>query len=171
MYHGRRGFIEIMEILYEYIGDKQAIMKEFEMFETGIIHDKRFGLMWAITDNGFDLDWHEAISYCENYRIRGYDDWRMPETVDLGTLLDREHPYKKPVMHHWKNNLPDIITLSSPFIWASDAEGCLRTSPEALFFNFVSGCKELKAKADSLDLRALPVRGKNEFVWVLLGQI
>jgi hypothetical protein len=31
--------------------------------------DPSTGLMWTITDNGADVDWNQATSYCTNLRL------------------------------------------------------------------------------------------------------
>jgi hypothetical protein len=32
--------------------------------------------------------WNEAIEYCKNLRLAGYDDWRLPTVKELLTLVD-----------------------------------------------------------------------------------
>jgi hypothetical protein len=51
--------------------------------------------MWAERDNGSDIHWAKAKSYCENYREGGYTDWRMPTQDELAGLYDSSIPYKK----------------------------------------------------------------------------
>jgi len=39
--------------------------------------DPSSGLMWAAKDNGKDVNWHQATSYCQKLRLGGYSDWRL----------------------------------------------------------------------------------------------
>jgi len=40
----------------------------FIAYAEGTVGDTRTGLMWAAKDNGADINWQHAKSYCENYR-------------------------------------------------------------------------------------------------------
>ncbi|MGB3212953.1 MAG: DUF1566 domain-containing protein [Desulforhopalus sp.] len=53
------------------------------VFSGGIIEDSDTRLMWSDRDNGFDLTWHTASKYCENYTAGGYSDWRLPTAEEL----------------------------------------------------------------------------------------
>ena len=44
----------------------------------GTVLDTKTTLMWAAKDNGTDISWQAAKSYCENYDAGGHRDWRMP---------------------------------------------------------------------------------------------
>ena len=46
--------------------------------------------MWAARDNGADVNWYEAKSYCEGFRGGGYKNknWHMPTIVELAGLYD-----------------------------------------------------------------------------------
>jgi hypothetical protein len=50
----------------------------FIAYDNGTVLDTKTNLMWAAKDNGSDINWSNAKSYCENYRGGGYKDWRMP---------------------------------------------------------------------------------------------
>ena len=50
----------------------------FIAYNNGTVSDTQTGLMWAAKDNGSNINWVNAKSYCENYRGGGYSDWRMP---------------------------------------------------------------------------------------------
>jgi hypothetical protein len=51
--------------------------------------DPSTGLMWAARDNGKDVTWHQAVSYCRNLRLSGYEDWRLATLDELATLVDK----------------------------------------------------------------------------------
>src|SRR5271157_6045 len=60
----------------------------FITYDNGTVLDTRTNLMWAARDNGSDINWYGAKSYCENYRGGGYTDWRMPRQNELAGLYD-----------------------------------------------------------------------------------
>ncbi len=41
-------------------------------------NDPATGLMWAGKDNGSNLTWSEAQTYCGDLRLAGYSKWRLP---------------------------------------------------------------------------------------------
>jgi hypothetical protein len=54
--------------------------------------DPSTGLMWAGRDNGKDVTWHKAASYCRNLRLAGFSDWRLATLDELATLVDKSAP-------------------------------------------------------------------------------
>lgn len=125
----------------------------------GTVSDIRTGLMWAAMDNGADINWQGAKSYCDNYRGGGYSDWRMPtwnELVglrddDLAELYGRAKTYKSgcgdPV------HLTELIRLTCSWVWASETSGS-----EAAAFHFTWGFRDFIPQSSSTIFRALPVR-------------
>lgn len=60
----------------------------FIAYDNGTVLDTKTNLMWSAKDNGSDINWQGAKSYCENYRGGGYTDWRMPTLDELAGLYD-----------------------------------------------------------------------------------
>jgi len=50
--------------------------------------DPSTGLMWESADNGKDITWHDASSYCSNLRKAGRFDWRLPTLSELRGIYD-----------------------------------------------------------------------------------
>jgi|GEM_PF-1567372 len=50
------------------------------------INEKR---MWSSRDNGADINWFEANSYCDRSILAGYTDWRLPTEEEIRTLFFR----------------------------------------------------------------------------------
>jgi len=52
--------------------------------------DEKTSLVWqdnsAVVDNEFSYD--EAISYCKNLKLDGFDDWRVPTLKEFYTIVD-----------------------------------------------------------------------------------
>jgi hypothetical protein len=65
----------------------------FTAYNDGTVIDTRTGLLWAARDNGSNINWASAKSYCENYRGGGYTDWRMPTQDELVRLYDNTKTY------------------------------------------------------------------------------
>ena len=123
----------------------------FISYDNGTVLDTRTGLMWAAKDNGRDIKWQDAKSYCENYRGGGYTDWRMPTQVELAGLYDKTKTYKSDcvdVIH-----LTGLIRLTCTAPWASETNGA-----DAAIFSFGSGGSGWYLQSSDHDGRALPVR-------------
>jgi Protein of unknown function (DUF1566) len=50
--------------------------------------DSATGLMWTKRDNGSDLNWNQALSYCSNLQLGGYSGWRLPTIEELQGIYD-----------------------------------------------------------------------------------
>jgi len=54
----------------------------------GTITDLNTGLMWQKTPSSSSYNWQEAIDYCDNLELAGYDDWRAPSLKELFSISD-----------------------------------------------------------------------------------
>ena len=54
----------------------------------GTITDLATGLMWTKIDSDSTYNWEEALAYAENLVFAGYDDWRLPNTKELQSIVD-----------------------------------------------------------------------------------
>jgi len=57
----------------------------------GTISDLATDLMWQQSDNGSGMDWEHALAYAQtqnNTNYLGYNDWRLPNTKELQSLVD-----------------------------------------------------------------------------------
>jgi hypothetical protein len=119
----------------------------FIAYNNGTVSDTRTNLMWAAKDNGSDINWANAKSYCENYRGGGYSDWRMPTQDELAGLYDSavtgKNGYK----------LTNLIELTSCCPWASETRGS-----DAHFCSFFNGIRHWSLRSSGSSTRALPVR-------------
>lgn len=58
--------------------------------------DRGTMLMWQDTEETINLMFthKEAIEYCENLTLGGFDNWRLPKIDELKTIVDtKNHPY------------------------------------------------------------------------------
>ena len=46
--------------------------------------------MWQDTDivSTYQPTWTDAITYCANLSLEGYDDWRLPSILELMSIVD-----------------------------------------------------------------------------------
>jgi Protein of unknown function (DUF1566) len=126
----------------------------FIAYDNGTVLDTKTKLMWAAKDNGSDINWANAKSYCKNYRGGGYKDWRMPTADELSGLYDarksRPAACDRSFNIHVATELIDITCLAP---WASETRG-----PDAAWFNYVAGKRAWDPQSDEINGRALPVR-------------
>jgi len=59
-----------------------------------VVFDSATGLSWQREDDNTLRDQEDAILYCRNLRLDGYDDWELPELLELATIVryDRVEP-------------------------------------------------------------------------------
>lgn len=57
-----------------------------------IIVDARNKLMWTKYPADADVNWDEAVKYCEGLSLGGFNDWRLPSYLDLKATNDLNIP-------------------------------------------------------------------------------
>jgi len=128
----------------------------FIAYDNGTVSDTRSNLMWAAKDNGSNINWVNAKSYCENYRGGGYTDWRMPTQDELAGLYDKAKTYQSECRGLFSTkdiHLTELIRLTCYAPWASETRGS-----DAAFFNFTNGARHWLRLSFASFGRALPVR-------------
>ncbi|MDO5971228.1 DUF1566 domain-containing protein [Flavivirga aquimarina] len=65
-------------------GEKMA----YKDNEDGTVSDLNTGLMWQKIPVPDGFTWQEAVDYCENLKLAGYDDWRIPSAKELFSISD-----------------------------------------------------------------------------------
>ncbi len=118
----------------------EPVMIRFMDSKEGVVLDTKTNLMWAAKDNGSDINWANAKSYCDNYRGGGDTGWRMPTQNELAEL-------------YASGAHKDKIKLTSCCPWASETRGS-----EAAEFRFHIGKRYWAHQSYDFTLRALPVR-------------
>jgi OOP family OmpA-OmpF porin len=119
----------------------------FVAYDNGTVLDTKTNLIWAAKDNGSNINWTDAKSYCENYRGGGYTDWRMPTKGELKGLYD-DSIFGKNGYH-----LTKLIKLSGSFIWSSEMIGS-----NTFVTSFLYGLAYEESSSSTRRNRALPVR-------------
>ena len=54
----------------------------------GTVLDQASGLVWEKAGSASDMTWKQALAWCENQRTAGKSDWRLPNKLELETLVD-----------------------------------------------------------------------------------
>jgi hypothetical protein len=125
----------------------------FIAYDNGTVLDTRTNLMWAARDNGSNINWVNAKSYCENYRGGGYADWRMPTQNELAGLYDANKSQKVECGSPPNHITTDLIYLTCWWVWGSETRGS-----DAAGFHFGNGPRSLMPQSYASTARALPVR-------------
>ena len=125
--------------------------RNFIAYDNGTVLDTRTNLMWTAKDNGSDINWANAKSYCENYRGGGYTDWRMPTQDELAALYDAAKTYKSDC--GYDVHLTELIRLTCIAPWAAETRGS-----DAAYFYFYAGLRNWLHQSNDINFRALPVR-------------
>ena len=124
----------------------------------GTVTDRKSGLMWAQTDNRFDILWRQAQIWAKKdfpkTTPRKYENWRLPTLNELQSLFIERVNYDgyKTECGHRAKTVPQI-KLSCILIWSSETA---MGSP--LAYNFNLGNAFAIDAHDSRGCRVLPVR-------------
>ncbi len=91
------------------IGDTTT--RTFTRDDTGVVKDNKSGLYWQdeYSTSVPNINWENAIEYCENLSLGTYDDWRLPNFNELYSIADRSkyspsintNAFKEVIPHHY----------------------------------------------------------------------
>ncbi len=115
--------------------------------------DPQTKLMWTLKDNGKDVHWNGADTYCRRLRLGEFSDWRLPTIDELENIYDG----RSSEQHKVKAN----IQMSSRYwvAWSATKNG----AGSAMSFNFANGHRDtLPPLALFTYTRALCVRRSGE---------
>jgi hypothetical protein len=110
-------------------------------------------LMWVKESNSSNVTWNQAKDYCENLRLGGYSNWRLPTIDELEAIYD---PTQKVGGCHVKGGIKFHDYCWS---WSSSAGN---SSGEAWAFNFTFGGRDPEERDESSGTRVLCVRRSGE---------
>ncbi|MFD0980061.1 Lcl C-terminal domain-containing protein [Tropicimonas aquimaris] len=54
----------------------------------GTVTDDATGRMWQQDDDGTRREWAETLAYCEALELAGHDDWYLPNSKELQSIVD-----------------------------------------------------------------------------------
>ena len=131
--------------------------KRFKDNGDGTITDNRTGLMWvkdgnsAGCNNGADLTWEDALSFCENLSYAGYKDWRLPSIQELHSIVDYG-TYNPAINTYFPNTQSGYYWSSTTYVGSTDY---------AWYVYFYDG--DVNSYSKAYDNYVRPVRGKFVF--------
>ncbi|MEI6608161.1 MAG: DUF1566 domain-containing protein [Deltaproteobacteria bacterium] len=145
---------------------------QFIAYDNRTVLDTSTKLMWAARDNGSDINWADAKSFCDNYRGGGYKDWRMPTPEELEYLYDGSKSYKIANDVHHEIRLTELIRISAYYVWSSEVTFYdqrvspffiwwrteKRRAPYGTSVDFLYGTRPSSGENATKYYRALPVR-------------
>ena len=134
-----------------------SLWGEFSRDSSGVVADSKSGLAWQddYRDNGGEIKkvtWQDALVYCHELNLGGQNDWRLPNMIELYSLLtDRSNIITDRI------NISSVFqNVSSSFYWSSTTYAS--HSSWAWYIGFNSGHGDTKDKmTDELLVRC--VRG------------
>ena len=54
----------------------------------GTVTDDATNLMWQQSDDGIRREWGDALAYCEALELAGHNDWTLPNSKELQSIVD-----------------------------------------------------------------------------------
>ena len=135
----------------------------FIAYSDGTVVDIGTNLMWAAKDNGSNINWLNAKSYCENYRGGGYIDWRMPTLDELMTLYDNNNSRPAACSNGTSDTVnisvaTELIDISCLYVWSSktrySAAGIINFKKVSWYLSRENAGHQ----SNNSNIRALPVR-------------
>jgi formylglycine-generating enzyme required for sulfatase activity len=102
----------------------------------GTITDNNTGLMWQKTDGG-EMVFENAVSYCSNLKLGGYNDWRLPLGYELFSInkYDFLNPaintayFTKTLVEYWYTSELRIDDTSK--VWVVNSGGGIGAHPKS----------------------------------------
>ncbi len=112
----------------------------------GIVSDSQTGLMWqddydndttSTGDTVPDMNWTEAIGYCNDLTDLGYDDWRLPNVNELVSITDDANyaPAINSVFEHTAND----------WYWSATTYAAVTTVAWFVYFDYGPVCAGYKS--------------------------
>lgn len=91
----------------------------------GTITDNLTGLMWQQDTAPERYNWEDAMHYCENLEMAGYDDWRLPNVQELQGIVDYES---------YDPAINPVFTAESSWYWSSSTHESYTDGAWRVFF-------------------------------------
>ena len=132
-----------------------GIDKRFTAPGDGTVLDSQTGLQWAQNDNGYDINWNSARSYCSSLSTAG-GGWRLPGMDELDGIYDRSETLTTPC-RQWTCEVSPLFRLTGGWYWSNESNG----SSEAWFLTLHAGERSPFTVSDSVHARALCVRRRS----------
>ena len=87
----------------------------------GVLKQVTTGLEWAQSDNGADIGWSAAGSYCAGKGAA----WRLPSVAELLSLYDKSGNVETNCGAGYTCRVSPLFRLSGPWAWSDEASTSL----------------------------------------------
>ncbi len=81
---------QIGEDFYGQDAQYDGVQPSYQDNGDGTVTDLVTGLIWQQTPTTMSFSWQEALDYCEDLELAGYDDWRAPSLKELFSIQNFE---------------------------------------------------------------------------------
>lgn len=112
----------------------------------GTLRDTQTGLIWTQSDNGSDINWNNANSYCQSKGMR------LPSIEELAAIYNRAGAGTTSCSQ-WTCKASPLFRLTGPAFWSGTKQG----SSEAWYFFLINGLRFTYSLDASFNHRALCV--------------
>ena len=123
----------------------------------GTVTNTDTGLMWQKATAPGTYTWEQALSYCENLPLAGYNDWRLPNRNELQSIVD----YSR-----YNPSIDPIFNTESSYYWSYWSSTTHYDLDLAWHVYFGGGDVFLSFKSGYGDVRA--VRGPDKNVIIVI---
>lgn len=119
----------------------------------GSVRDNETGLLWADKDNGGDIDWPDAMRFCEAMG----PGWGLPSAEDLMRIYDAQRQVHQECIGQLHCAITPLISLTGLTPWTRQANG----ESEAWYVYLADGKPYAYASGNTQGKRALCVHAPN----------
>lgn len=93
-----------------------------------VVKDNATNLMWQKSDSGAEMQWDEALLYCEDLDYAGFDDWRLPDVQELRSIV--KYDIYDPAID------TSVFDGGSSYYWTSTTSAHINDSAWFVYFDF-----------------------------------
>ena len=117
---------------------KKGAARDYTDNQDGTVTDNVTGLIWAADGskagcyNGGERNWTQAITWAEGLTFAGYSDWRLPNSIEIMTLMLNDATQSAPYIN--QTYFPSTV---SGYYWSSTSDP--RSTGRALGARFSYG--------------------------------
>jgi hypothetical protein len=105
----------------------RAPMGQFTLGD-GFVLDEGTRLWWQDPVIESAMTWVDALAYCEDLELAGFDDWRLPTAKELQTIVDDAtaapaidtRVFRSGLGIFWTSTPVAALSETSPWVWMVD---------------------------------------------------
>ena len=97
----------------------------------GTVTDTATGRMWQQADDGVRREWADALAYCEALDLGGYQDWYLPNSKELQSIVDYDKTSFPAIDEAFFGITQDSETLD---YWTSTTFGDIKSHANVIVF-------------------------------------